>query len=68
VNIFATSRFIPEIVDQFKGGISLELRASNEDVQRYVKGHMEQLPYFVQHNEELQKEIKTGISDAVDGV
>jgi len=68
VNIFATSRFIPEIVDQFKGGISLEIRASNEDIQRYVEGHMEQLPHFVQHNEELQKEVKIGILDAVDGV
>jgi hypothetical protein len=68
VNIFATSRFIPEIVDQFKGGIFLEIRASNEDVQRYVECHMEQLPYFVQHNEHLQKEIKTGTSDTVDGM
>ena len=67
-NVFATSRSIPEIIDQFKGSALLEIRASNEDVQRYLEGHMGQLPGFVQDNQELQREIKTEISYAVGGM
>src|SRR5271156_698450 len=57
-NILATSRFTPEIVDRFKDSESLEIRASSEDVERYLEGHIEQLPTFVQRNRELQEEIK----------
>ena len=46
-NIFATSRFIPEITERFQGSISLEIRASEEDVRRYLDGHMFRLPGFV---------------------
>ncbi|KAH8585484.1 hypothetical protein B0O99DRAFT_603266 [Bisporella sp. PMI_857] len=67
-NIFTTSRFIPEIVDQFKGTVSLEIRASTDDVDGYLESHTGQLPFFVQQNRPLQEEIKRGISDAVDGM
>jgi hypothetical protein len=68
INLFVTSRFIPEIVNRFKGTATLEIRASNEDVERYIEGHLEELPSFVQKNRHLQEEIKTGISKAVDGM
>ena len=32
INIFSTSRFIPEIMKEFEGSILLEIRASSEDV------------------------------------
>ena len=67
-NIFATSRFIPEIITKFSQSISVEIRASDEDVQRYLEGHIGQLPLFVKQNRQLQEEIKTKISDAVDGM
>jgi hypothetical protein len=67
-NIFATSRFIPEISYQFKGTMTLEISASPDDVARYLEGHIGQLPSFVQQNQQLQEEIKTRISDAVDGM
>ncbi|KAH8743816.1 hypothetical protein F5883DRAFT_440557, partial [Diaporthe sp. PMI_573] len=67
-NIFATSRFIPEIVDHFKTSISLEIRATTDDVARYLEGHIAQLPSFVQQDRQLQEEVKTGISEAVDGM
>jgi len=67
-NIFMTSRFIPEIIYQFKGTMTLEIRASTDDIARYLEGHIGQLPSFVQQNQQLQEEIKTGISDAVDGM
>ncbi|KAI9774751.1 MAG: hypothetical protein M1839_001618, partial [Geoglossum umbratile] len=68
INIFATSRFIPEIVHRFNGTVSLEIRASRKDVERYLEGHIQQLWPFVQLNGQLQEEIKTGISEAVDGM
>jgi hypothetical protein len=67
-NIFATSRFIPEILDQFKTSISLEIRATTHDVARYIEGHIGQLPSSVQESQQLQEDIKTGISEAVDGM
>lgn len=67
-NIFATSRFIPEITERFEGSMSLEIRASKHDVQRYVDGHMLQLPSFVGRNLDLQEEIKAKIVKAVDGM
>jgi hypothetical protein len=68
VNLFATSRFIPEITEHFQGSISLEIRASEHDVRRYVDGHMSYLPSFVGRSPELQEDIKTGIVKAVDGM
>jgi hypothetical protein len=68
INLLVTSRFVPEIVRQFKAAVTLEIRASSADVERYVEGHLEQLPSFVQRNRPLQEEIKTGVSNAVDGM
>ncbi|UPL02096.1 hypothetical protein LCI18_013030 [Fusarium solani-melongenae] len=68
VNIFATSRFIPDVVGMFENGTTLEIRASSEDVERYVKGRMDHLQPFVHRNKQLQEEIKVGISEAVDGM
>ena len=63
-----TSRFIPEIVDQFSASVSLEIRASSEDVKRYLEEHMVKLPSFVRHDRLLQEEITMGILEAVDGM
>lgn len=66
--VFMTSRFIPEITEWFDKSLSLEIRASPEDVRRYVDGHILHLPSFVRRNPELQEEIQTGIAKAVDGM
>jgi Cdc6-like AAA superfamily ATPase len=66
--LFATSRFVPEIVKQFEGSLSLEIRASDEDVQRYLDGQISKLPLFVLRNPDLQKEIKTEIIKATGGM
>ncbi|OBT47113.1 hypothetical protein VE00_03058 [Pseudogymnoascus sp. WSF 3629] len=68
VRIFATSRFIPGIVEKFKESINLEIRASDQDVQRYLNGHISQLPGCVARSLELQEEVKAGILKAVDGM
>jgi Cdc6-like AAA superfamily ATPase len=67
-NIFATSRFIPEIQKEFEGSIMLEIRASNHDVQRYLDGKISRLRPFISRNLTLQEEIKGSIIEAVDGM
>jgi hypothetical protein len=67
-NLLTTSRIDPEIAKLFEQSISLEIRARNEDVQRYLDGHMSQLPPFVKSSPDLQDEIKTTISKAVDSM
>jgi hypothetical protein len=68
ISLFATSRFVPEIIKNFEDCISLEILASDEDVQRYVDGHILQLPSFVLRSPDLQEEIKTEIPKTVKGM
>ncbi|KAI9754904.1 MAG: hypothetical protein M4579_004504, partial [Chaenotheca gracillima] len=68
VNVFATSRYIPEIKAEFGECISLDIRASIEDVEGYLDGNMQQLPSFVHNHPDLKEQIKCEISQAVDGM
>jgi len=69
VNLFATSRFIPEISKEFEGrSMRLEIRAREGDVERYLEGHMSILPSFVSQNHDLQEKIKIEILKAVNGM
>ena len=68
VNIFATSRFIPEIAEKFNQSMWLEIRASEEDVRRYLEGYISKLPTFVRTSSDLQEEIKTSVVKAVNGM
>jgi hypothetical protein len=67
-NVFATSRFNPEIAKEFNGNMSLEIRASDDDVRKYLEGRMSQLPSFVSRSVDLHEEIVTKIVQAVDGM
>jgi Cdc6-like AAA superfamily ATPase len=68
-NFLATSRFIPETVKEFEGrSTRLEIRASDNDLQRYLDGHMSRLPSFALRSPDLQNEVKTAIINAVDGM
>ncbi|KAI9803499.1 MAG: hypothetical protein M1825_001842 [Sarcosagium campestre] len=67
-NLFATSRPLSSIEKEFEGNSKLEIRASEEDVRRYLDGQLFQLPRFVARSLELQEVIKTAISSAVDGM
>lgn len=66
--LFTTSRPILDIEKQFKGYLSCEILASDEDVRRYLDGHMSQLPTFILSRPKLQEEIKTEIVRAVEGM
>jgi Cdc6-like AAA superfamily ATPase len=67
ISLFATSRFIPEIENAFKGSISLEIHANNEDMKRYLDGHMP-TQACISQDPDLQEEIKTKIIGAAGGM
>lgn len=68
VNLFATSRDTPNIVDKFKNCRRVEIRATNEDVRRYLKARLFQLPDFAQRDSQLQNQVITAITSAVKGM
>ncbi len=68
VNLFTTSRHIASIEKEFEGNVKMEIRASEEDVRRYLDGHMFRLPGYVVRSLELQEEIKANIVQAIDGM
>ncbi|KAF7181190.1 hypothetical protein CNMCM7691_000319 [Aspergillus felis] len=67
-NFFATSRNISDIVDEFKAGISLEIRATDEDVLKYLDAQLETLPSFISRNKSIREEIKSRIIGIIDGM
>lgn len=67
-SFFATSRLILSIEKEFEGHSKLDIRASDEDVRRYLDGHMFRLPRFVTRSFELEEEIKIAIVKATEGM
>ncbi|KAH6997888.1 hypothetical protein BKA56DRAFT_607474 [Ilyonectria sp. MPI-CAGE-AT-0026] len=68
MNIFATSRPLPEITEIFNGTLSLDIHATQKDVRKYLEGHMVELRPFIQGDQQLQEDIKAGISEVVGGM
>ncbi|KAK3942551.1 hypothetical protein QBC46DRAFT_426439 [Diplogelasinospora grovesii] len=68
INIFATSRDIPEIARHFENSLRLEIRASTEDVSRYIQGHLHDLPKVIRENQQRQAEITASILEATNGM
>ncbi|RYP50236.1 hypothetical protein DL769_010976 [Monosporascus sp. CRB-8-3] len=67
-SLFATSRFIPEVVDEFEGSLRLEIVAHEEDVRTYLDHHMSPRRAFLRKNRPLQEDVKTKIVTAVKGM
>jgi hypothetical protein len=72
LHLMVTSRFIPEIEEEikekFKQATRLEVRASNEDVERYIMGQMYRLPKWIRRDDELQGLVQDKIVEAADGM
>ncbi|THX55134.1 WD40 repeat-like protein [Aureobasidium pullulans] len=68
VSIFATSRHSLDVDKTFESAMSLEIRASKEDISKYVRGRMGDLPNFISRNPPLRQEIEITIMNAVDGM
>ncbi|KAF8851267.1 ankyrin, partial [Acephala macrosclerotiorum] len=65
-NLFVTSRNIPEITERFKLSISLEIRASDEDVRMYLDSRLSKSESDVIKG--YREEITIAITKAVDGM
>lgn len=66
VRLLFTSRYIPEVIQEFHSNPQLEVRASNEDVRRFVVGQLPRL--CVPINEQLHRDIESKVVEAVDGM
>ncbi|KAJ4167534.1 hypothetical protein NW754_011351 [Fusarium falciforme] len=67
-NIMCTSRPIPEIEAWFSKAVSVEVRASEHDVRKYLDGQLRRLPGFVARSPDLQEQVKSQIVQVVDGM
>jgi hypothetical protein len=65
VRLMFTSRFMPEIMEKFQADPTLEVRASEDDVTRFVAGQWSRLPKY---DEQLKSTILEKIVQAVDGM
>ena len=66
-NLFATSRINDEIAKSFTGALCLQIRATNEDIERYLD---RQIPLLRTDNldDAIQNMIREKVITAVDGM
>ncbi|KAF5585334.1 purine and uridine phosphorylase [Fusarium subglutinans] len=67
INIFATSRPIPDLMRLFTNCVSLEIRARDDDVRMFVRGQIPQLPEFFSKRG-LEEDITSQIVNSVQGM
>ncbi|KAI1595475.1 ankyrin repeat domain containing protein [Pyrenophora tritici-repentis] len=68
VRLMVTARFIPDIEDAFRAALKLEVRASRDDVKRFIAGQTYRLPTCIQRSAALQDIVQEKILNAVDGM
>ena len=68
IRLLFTSRLMPEITRKFQSNSTLEVRASEEDVKRFVAGQIPRLPGCIQRDEELKLAVQNKIVEAADGM
>lgn len=64
----ATSRPDDGIKRAFEGATQLEIRAQEEDVEKYLANQMDKLSECVKGNASMQQDIKKCIAEVVDGM
>ena len=68
LRLMITSRFTTEVEKEFGQVPKLEVRASDEDVKRFVAGQIYRLPKCIRRDEDLQSSVRDKIADAADGM
>ncbi|KAL9082847.1 MAG: hypothetical protein Q9159_006137 [Coniocarpon cinnabarinum] len=68
VRVLCTSRFLPAVEQFFQSDSRLEVRASEQDIRRYIAGQISQLPSRIRSDEEIQKDLQDKIIKAADGM
>lgn len=68
LRLVVTSRFIPEVVSDFSVALTLEIRAREGDIKRFVAGQTHRLPKCIQRDDKLQDMVQDKIVQAADGM
>ncbi|KAG8671003.1 hypothetical protein FPOAC1_004240 [Fusarium poae] len=69
VNLFMTSRDMPDIEEKLQGDIiTLKIRASEEDVGCFLDSRLNSLSELVKKNKDLRDNIRAKVIEAVDGM
>ena len=68
VRILFTSRELPTITENFKTTLTLEVRATAEDVRRYVEGQLPRLPGCIRRDQDLRNRIANTVTKSADGM
>jgi len=68
LRLMITSRFIPDLVNRLREALTLEVRANNEDVRRFIAGQFYRLPNCIQRDTALQDIVQDKVTEAVDGM
>lgn len=69
-DLLVTSRFIPDLEDEFKrlGALILKIHASDQDLWRYLNGHRARLPSFLIESPDLEARVMSAIVTAAEGM
>lgn len=68
VRCLVTSRLIGDIMEAFKEERTLEVRASDADVERYLDGHVGLMSITIQKRPDIWALVKQTILQAIDGM
>ncbi|KAI9146888.1 Pathogen-related protein [Paramyrothecium foliicola] len=68
INLFATSRHIPDIEARFSNVPKIEIRGHSDDIRAFLASSLHGFRTFVSRNPSLETEILEEISKAVDGM
>jgi ankyrin repeat protein len=68
LRLMVTSRVIPEVVDEFRHAIWLEVQANEEDIKLFITGQTYRLPGCIQRSPTLQNMVQDKIVEAADGM
>ncbi len=67
-SLMTTSRYIPSLALDFHQPVCMDVRASSEDIEKFVEGHISDLPNCVRRTMGLQEVITSAIVNSVDGM
>ncbi|KAK5705656.1 hypothetical protein LTR17_021480 [Elasticomyces elasticus] len=67
-HILLTSRENPEIAGLLAPCHTVPIRATNTDIDEYLRNHLNRLPKFIQNDQDLVARICTRVKDAADGL
>ncbi|KAF9875712.1 hypothetical protein CkaCkLH20_06644 [Colletotrichum karsti] len=68
VNLFVTSRSLPDIDEAFRFSSTLEINATDSDVRKFVEAHAPQVLSRIIETDGLEEAVTKTVVDAVDGM